>query len=211
VRSENWWKTFAIFLGFFLLLGAGLTELYLNAPWVTGGESVSGRWAFLRIFRWFLLAGPFVAAAAASVVEGAASLPGVAYMGRDGKPEPVLELSLIRSHLKREEWDQARAVLDQQWAAHPGREELLREYERYFEALGAPSAAAEFFESQTGVLKGDARAYAYLRLAEMNADVLRRPDAARHWCRRLVAEFPSSPLAPEARAMLDGLGPGPGS
>ncbi|MEK7474985.1 MAG: hypothetical protein AAB152_05045 [Candidatus Coatesbacteria bacterium] len=130
------------------------------------------------------------------------------YAGGAGVPGPILDLSRIRSHLKREEWDLARSALDRQWAQYPGNGDLLREYERYFvDALGAPSGAVKFLEEQVPVLKGDDRAYAFMRLAELHADVLHEPEPARHWCHRLLTEFPSSPLAEQTRALLDSLPP----
>jgi hypothetical protein len=134
------------------------------------------------------------------------------YAGVDRARKPILDLSRIRSHLKKEEWELARASVDRQWARYPGNGDLLREYERYFvDALGAPSGAVEFFEAQVPVLKGDDRAYAFMRLAEIHADILRQPDQAIHWCHRLLTEFPASPLAAQTKALLDSLPAGSGS
>ena len=55
------------------------------------------------------------------------------------------------------------------------------------------------------VVRGDDRAWGYLRLAEMHADLLHNPGEARKWCKRLLAEFPDSVHAPQTRALLDSL------
>jgi len=212
VNRDSWWRVFFVFLAAFLVLGFGLTWLYLRAPWLLGGGKPPSTRIFLQFYARFVIVAPFVAALAAWVAETAGAAPWVAYMGRWGPPPPVLELSLIRTHLKREEWDQAKAVLDQQWAAHPGNPELLREYERYFlDGLGAPIGAARFFEAQVPVMRGDAREYAFMRLAELHADVLRQPGESRHWCHRLLSEFPASPVAAQISALMDSLPPPPSS
>lgn len=120
---------------------------------------------------------------------------------RDAPP-----LSKVRSLVQREQWDDAIRELRALWARYPGHGDVLAAFERcYLDGLRAPSGFADFLQAALPVLRGEDRAYAYLRLAELNVDVLGRPPDARLWCRRLETEFPSSGHRVQARALLDRL------
>ncbi len=118
------------------------------------------------------------------------------------KPVPRPALSRVRALLVREEWSEARDALDSEWSKFPGDGGLLREYERYFEKMEAPSSLATFLEDVLPQTKGSVRAYVLYRLAETNADILGNPTVALGWCRRLLDEYPSSEFAEPASLMI---------
>jgi len=125
---------------------------------------------------------------------GVAHVMTVGYTGSNSA-EKFPSLSQARAFISREEWDKAHAELDLQWEKFPGDGDVLREYERLFQALHAPTGLAEHLQNALSVTKGEDLAFALLRLAELYAGVLEDRVRAESYCRRLVREFPQSPHA----------------
>ena len=210
-NTDRFGKFFALYFAVGIGLAAMLSGIYVFAAWITGTGEEATRRVFLMIILRMSLPAALVAAVMAFFHETGTGSSHDLYAGSGGVAGPPLDLSVIRGFVKREEFDAARAELDREWGLYPGNGELLREYDHLFEALHAPSGAVAFYTNNLHAVSGDDRAYALLRLAEISADVLKHPLEARSWCRRLVAEFPDSPLAGQARAMLAELPPAEGS
>lgn len=124
------------------------------------------------------------------------------------KPSPLL--SKARVHIQREEWTEARAELETQWIAFPGNGEVLREFDRLFmDGMKAPSGLAAFYRKALSQLGGKDRAFAYMRLAELNIDHLDDRGEAHMWCSRLLTEFPSSEYTETAQGIAAQTKPKP--
>jgi hypothetical protein len=135
---------------------------------------------------------------------GSMKFLGALYGGsRDDRKVP--SLSKVRAAILREDFNTARDELDNQWGLFPGNGDVLREYERYYNALEAPGAKAEHFDRLLPVLKGEDRAWTLMMLAELYAGGLKDPGKAAICCRRLLQEHPGSIHAKSARLLLEGL------
>jgi len=107
-----------------------------------------------------------------------------------GDPGPML--AQARVFMKQEKWEDARLELDKAWTQYPGNGLVLREYERLLlEGMHAPSGMCDFFSRALPRLETGDKAYAMLRLAEVNADVLRNKEEVLRWCGYFLREFPA--------------------
>ena len=148
-------------------------------------------WTQTRFTLW-MAAIPPVAAAAGTALQQliSAALPDLLWRSR-GSARKTPGLSKAHALMKQERWDEALAELETQWISFPGNGEVLRLYERlYLDGLHAPIAMVKFFMAALERLSGDDKAYAYLRLAELNSDTLGNKAEAAIWCRRLMLEHP---------------------
>jgi hypothetical protein len=121
-----------------------------------------------------------------------------------GDPGPML--AQARVFMKRDMWEDARLELDKAWVQYPGNGLVLREYERLFlEGLHAPTGMNEFFRHALPRLAPADKAYAMLRLAEVNADVLKDREEALRWCHHFLKEFPGHREADSITALATNL------
>jgi hypothetical protein len=106
-----------------------------------------------------------------------------------GDPGPML--AQARVFIKLEKWEEARGELDKAWAEFPGNGLVLREYERLLlEGMHAPSGLCDFFRQALPKLEPEDKAYAMLRLAEVNGEVLGNRQESVRWCVHFLKEFP---------------------
>lgn len=195
--ERNFTRTFLWASAIFFL--TSLILMLLRANWQ--GEPVTSR----QIGAGLLFSAAF-ASIFAAVRGGALNLVDRAYIGPERPDQPVLALSKIRTFIKQERWEEAVRELEDLWARYPGDGRLMREYERVLlEGRKDAAGTALVFARFVPRLKGEDKAYAFLRLAEIH-EQLKDKRQARHWCDRLLVEFPKSPLAGQARAMLDDPG-----
>jgi len=138
------------------------------------------------------------------LAESGGKIIGMIFEGSGGGKAPP-GLSRVRAFIIRYEFDSARTELDGLWAAHPGNGEVLREYERLFEALKAPAGMAEQFEKCLPALRGEPLAYALMKLAELYSGEPGDKGKAATFCRRLLHGSPDSVHAPAARELLERL------
>ena len=101
---------------------------------------------------------------------GVLSFVGRTYTGEGEDPgKPALGLSKIRTYIKQERWDKAVQELEDLWIRFPGDGDVMREYERVlFEGKKDPGETALVLARFVPRLKGEYRAYAFLRLAEIH-------------------------------------------
>ena len=177
----------------------------LNAWAAVGGFPVGGmRYIYALVVS--VIFGVAIAVGQVLMVTGGNSI----FLGSSETAVPQLTLSRVRTLMIQKAWLEAKEELAGLWELYPGNADILQEYEHVLvDHMHAPSGFADFLIKAVPVLKGDEKAYALFRIAELFAGELDRKSEAGLWCHRLLVEHPGSNYEEQAKKILEILPPPP--